>query len=339
MKTHRNPTLICDYLGELGVPHTEDYSNSRFESMPFKTMFGIAKLLEEYGIKSEGYHLKDKGEISALTPPFLARTPEGYTIVTAVTPESVSYLTQGVAETVPLGEFMTAWDGNVLLSYPSETACEPDYAKHARIEFFMRAKKWVLAAASIALFVYLFIANGIYEHVSTILISAIDLGGLYFTYLLVQKSANIKNTAADKVCGILQAGGCDSILQLKASKFFGLFGWSEVGFAYFSVSLLALLLFPGFKLLPWLAFCNACCLPFTFWSIWYQKFRAKKWCTLCVCVQASLWLLFFCYLFGGWFREISFPIWNLMALGLAYLSVMLGLNAIMPLIERGEKND
>ena len=38
--------------------------------------------------------------------------------------------------------------------------------------------------------------------------------------------------------------GCDSVLETKASKFFGIFGWSEVGFSYFSVSLLTLLIFP-----------------------------------------------------------------------------------------------
>ena len=171
-------------------------------------------------------------------------------------------------------------------------------------------------------------------HWSTICIAAVDIAGLYFTYLLVQKSLNIHNPAADRVCGVLQAGGCDSILELKASKFFGIFGWSEVGFAYFSVSLLTLLLFPN--LLPELALCNLCCLPFTFWSIWYQRFRAHKWCTLCVCVQGSLWLLFFSYCFGGWLR-LAFPIsLDFVILGVAYLGVMLGLNAIMPLIEKSQ---
>ena len=325
-------TLICDYLTALNVPHTDDYSNSRFDSMPFKTMFGLTKLLEEYGVKSEGYMLEDKDEIARITPPFLARTPAGYTIVTAVTPQNVSYLTQGVAETVPLQEFKAGWDGNVVLSYPEPSAKEPDYAIHARIAFFMKAKKWVLAACVAMIFFYLLISNGIYRHISTVLIALIDIGGLYFTYLLVQKSLKIHNTAADKVCGVLEAGGCDSILDMKASKFFGLFGWSEVGFAYFSVSLATMLLFPD--MLPCLALINLCCLPFTFWSIWYQRFRAHRWCTLCVCVQASLWLLFFCYLFGGWLRLAWPPTIHFFILGIAYLAVMLGLNALMPLIEK-----
>lgn len=336
-KAATTPTLICDYLSELGVPHTARYSNRRFDTMPFPTMFGLSKLLEEYGVKSEGYCLVDKSEITELMPPFIAQTPQGLVIVTGTTPQTVSYLTQGVEESMPLHDFLGAWNGNVVLSFPEPTAAEPEYGLHARIEFFMKAKKWVLIGCMILLFAYFFITNGIYRHLSTVLVSAIDLAGLWLTYMLVQKSLNIHNGTADKVCGVLQAGGCDSILATSASKFFGLFGWSEVGFAYFSVSLLTLLLFP--TMTPWLALCNLCCLPFTVWSIWYQRFKAHKWCTLCVSVQCSLWLLFFCYLGGGWLKE-AWPLdIRFFVLGLCYLAVMLLINSIMPLIEKDDQED
>lgn len=53
-----------------------------------------------------------------------------------------------------------------------------------------------------------------------------------------------------------------------------------------------LLIFPQYINL--LALCNLICLPFSFWSVWYHKFRAHAWCTFCLCVQSMLWLLFFC---------------------------------------------
>ena len=324
--------LACDYLQALGVPFTKDYTTERYREMPFQTVFGLTKLLREYGVESTGYHLDDKGELLKLKAPFLAKTVGGIVIVTSVSPSDVCYLTQGVAETIPCDEFSKVWSGDVLLSQVKEGAAEPDYRKHRNLDFLMSAKKWVLLVCAAILFLWLFIMNGLYRHVSTILISLIDIGGIFFTYLLVQKSLNIHNAAADRVCSVLQVGGCDSILEMKASKFFGLFGWSEVGFSYFSVSLLTMLLYPC--MLPWLALCNVCCLPFTVWSIWYQKFRAHKWCTLCVCVQASLWLLFFCYLFGGWLKEAWPPTEAVVFLGLLYLAVMLGINALMPLIEK-----
>lgn len=325
----RAHSILTDYLAALGVPYTDGYAAEQFAAMPFQTLFGLTKLLEKYGVKSEGYHLEDKSEIQKITPPFIARTPRGLVIVTAAGPEKIDYLTQGVAESVAADEFMAVWSGDVLISTPSAGAKEPDYAAHARLQFFMRAKRWVMLACGIFLLVYLFIANGLWQQVSAYFIAAVDLAGLYFTYLLVQKSMHIHNAAADRVCGVLQAGGCDDILDMSASKFFGLFGWSEVGFSYFSVSLITMLLLPA--MLPWLALCNVCCLPFTVWSIWYQRFRAHKWCTLCVSVQSCLWLLFFSYLAGGWLKEAWPPTWNFVALGAAYLGVMLGINGVMSL--------
>jgi len=196
------------------------------------------------------------------------------------------------------------------------------------VETANKAKRWFLLAGVAVLFLYLFISNRLYAEWSTAALTLFNIGGLYLTYLLVQKSAGIKSRAADAVCGVLQAGGCGSVLEMKASKFFSIFGWSEVGLSYFSVSLLTLLIFPQWT--NYLAACNVMCLPFTFWSVWYQKFRAKVWCTLCVSVQTTLWLLFFCYLGGGWLKGI-FPLRiEFFVLGTTYLTTMLALNRILP---------
>lgn len=323
-------TILSDLLTQLDVPHTDEYTNQRFETMPFMTLFGLSKLLEEYKIKSEGVYLEDKGELAKITPPFLAHTKGGFALVINFTPPRITYMTQGETESMDLQEFEKAWDGNLFLVFPTSESKEPDYKAHERNLILQKAKNVVFWVTAIALFGYLFFTNGLYRSISTIFLSLFNLLGLYLTYLLVQKSMKIKNKTADRVCGVLEKGGCDSILELKSSKFFGLFSWSEIGFTYFSVSLLTLLIFPEW--IRYLAACNICCLPFTCWSIWYQKFRAKKWCTLCVSVQATLWLLFFCYLGGGWLHGI-FPLRiEFFVLGVTYLFVLLALNKLLPTI-------
>lgn len=329
-------SLLCDWLDALGVEFTVSYSRKREKEMPFKTWFGLARLLKEYGLESEGYRIEDKEkELDRVPLPFIAHTEGtsgGNIIVTSVNRSEIGYLSQGVEERVVREKFLKAWDGDVFISYPDENSAEPDYRFHARLEWFEKAKKWVLLACAGILFLYAFVSHGLYRYVSAYFITAINIGGLYVTYLLVQKSLKIHNPTADRFCGVLQAGGCDDILSTPASKFFGLFGWSEVGFAYFSVSLLATLIFP--ESLPWIALCNVCCLPFTIWSIWYQKFRAGRWCTLCVTVQGSLWLLFICYLSGGWLKKCLPLSVDFILLCLSYLGMMLLINAIMPLISR-----
>ncbi len=342
LKSHyKSPdtSLLSSWLTLLGVPHTHAYTLKREHDMPFKTWFGLSRALQEYGVESEAYLLSDMSQLKNIPLPFIAHTTGadgGNIIVTAINDDKVDYLSLGEKRSIDFKSLTEALDGNVFLSYVKEGAKEPDYGLHRRLEFFNSSKKWVLMLCMAALFLFAFIYNGLYRDISAYFIAAIDLGGLYVTYLLVQKSLKIHNPKADRFCGVLQAGGCDDILATSASKFFGLFGWSEVGFSYFSVSLLALLMFPAS--LPSLALCNMCCLPFTAWSIWYQRFRAKRWCTLCVTVQCSLWLLFFAYLLGGWVKQALPVSIDFFVLGVTYVGVMLLINALMPLVQRPSVN-
>ena len=325
----RQPDIFNDYLDSLGVAHTRAYSADRFASMPFATLFGLSKLLGEYGVETAAFRVADKSaDLDKIAVPFIAPMNDGLVIVTEVTGDSIGYLSQGVAEKVSRGDWVESWQGVALCGAASESSCEPDYKAHRRLEMLKRLRDIGLRAGLVMLFLYLFISNGLWSHVSLWFVTAFDIAGLYFTWLLVRKSLGYKDRHADAVCGVLQKGGCDEILSMDASKLFGLFGWAEIGFTYFSVSLLALLMFPGS--VSALALFNICCLPYTCWSIWYQKFRAGHWCTLCVSVQATLWALFFSYLSGGWDSGI-FPIgMDEVVLGVTYLTVLLVLNKVLP---------
>lgn len=330
-------TILSDLLSDLGVPHTVSYADRRFDRMTFKSLFGLSKELEGFGVDSEALALGDKSaDLPRLTPPFLAHTPDGFVIVENIGPDKVSLRAfDGPAEfAVP--DFVKKWDGKVLLVYPHEDASEPDYSSHRFIELAIRAKRWVLAAALIFVFACGFIEAGLWRHVSTVLLTCISLAGLYVTYELLLKSYNIHSSRGDSICSIIDRSGCHTVLGTSAAKFFGLFGWSEVGFAYFSVTLAVMLLAP--QHIGYLALINACCCPFSFWSVWYQKYRAKAWCTLCLITQACLWLSLGCYIFGGWF-EGAFPLSvNFFVIGACYVAVLLLLNALSPFFDRNEKD-
>ena len=328
-------TLVSDFLTLLKVPHTKAYTKQRFDGMAFKTLFGVSNLLKEYGVETSGYRYNDPQEVLKLSAPYIAQTKGGLIIVKNASASTVDYLTQGVAETMPTDEFMKVFTGVVLTATVLPNAKEPDYGKHCRMVFIDDSKKvalWVLAAALAA---YLLITNGTWRYWSVWALIAVDCFGLWLTFMLVQKSLKIKNHVADKVCGVLQEGGCDSILKTSASSFFGIFSWSEVGFTYFGVSLIAMLI--SRDTIHWLSLINICCLPFTVWSISYQKFVAKHWCTLCVCVQLSLWLQFICYLLGHWQRPV-FPLdLGFFALCATFVFVLLALNRVLPHFTNNEE--
>lgn len=320
-----NPTLFSDWLQAMGVRHTQAYSDAQFRAMPFRTLFGLGKLLESYGVDTCGMRLSDKSEIERLTAPFLAQMADGsFTIVTATASGTVQYLSQGAQEECAETQFADSWTGVVMLASPGADACEPDYHKHRFAEIMTRLRNaglWLAVAAAV---VYLFLSHRLECHISTVLITLLDAAGLCLSFMLVQKTAGVHTRAAERVCGVLQKGGCDDILATRASTFMGIFHWSEVGLAYFGVSLLTLLLFP--HRIHDLALINLCCLPYTVWSITYQRFVAHRWCTMCVGVQATLWLLFFCYLGAGAFRAAWPPHIGFFALGAVYIAALLALN-------------
>ncbi len=335
------PTIFSDFLGALRVKHTREYSDNCFRTMPFSTLFGFSRLLGQYGIPTQCIRLADKSQLSRLPLPFVAKEGAGFVIVTAFSTapdgsQLVDYEYFHERKTLTLSKFVDRFDGTVLLAFPTPQSAEPDYGKHRFYEIAGRVKLWLLLAAALCIGVYGFVESGLWRHVSTCLLTAISLGGVYVCWLLLLKSLKVKSKTADRFCGVLQEHGCDTVLEQKASSFFGLFSWSEVGMAYFGITTLTLLLFPG--MLPQLALINGCCLPFTIWSISYQKFVIKTWCTLCVTVQTLLWLQFFCHLAGGWWHgafPLHAPIFILIT---AYLAAMLSLNRIVTFILNYKKS-
>lgn len=333
-------SIFTTFLNSLGVPYTEEYSDRQLRRMPFKSLFGFSRLLTSYGIPNAAFSLADKKGLAKIDTPFLAQKGHTFVVVTDVTESTdntqFTYISDGVTSTAPDNEFLADCTGVVLQAYPDSSSREPEYTHHHIAEIAETSKRSLLYASLIILIVAGFIASGMWRHLSTIFLSAVNLAGLCVTWLLILKSLKVKSAAADSVCGVLQTHGCDHVLEDKASSFFGIFSWSEVGLAYFSVSTLILFIFP--EALPQLALVNACCLPFTVWSIWYQKFRIKTWCTLCVITQTLLWCQFFCYLLGGWWHGL-FPLHlSILLIGVAYLGVMLLLNAVCTFIKSKDSN-
>lgn len=328
-------TIFSDFLTALGIPHTGRYSDARFRAMPFQSLFGLTHLLKDYGIESEGWNLVDKSELAKLTPPFLAQKNDGVFVVVN-TPVSndggdVSINDNGRERSLTVPELVGELNGIVLLAFPDENSAEPGYKAHSLSETIENLSGYALAVAALGLFVYFFATRGLGNSVWTSLAVGLNIFGLWLSFMLMQKSLGIHTSTSERVCGILERGGCDVITTSAASKLFGVFSWSEVGFGYFGVSLAVLLVFP--HLWPALALCNILCLPYTVWSISYQKFVAHHWCTLCVGVQATLWALFGCYLAAGFTAHILPLHFDLIVLAGVYVAAVLSLHSLVMLFK------
>jgi hypothetical protein len=326
------PNLFTSYLTALGVPFTPEASAKAFDGMSFKSLFGLSRLLTSYGIENQALQLADISQLRQIPTPFMAQTAGGFVVVESISPDGYTFSSKNGKQTVETADFEDDATGIVLLAYPDDNSAEPDYASHRFYSLAAKAKLWVLVLCAAALLVYGFVASRLWSNLSTVLLVLVDFAGIGVTWLLILKSLKVSSKSADSLCGILKEHGCDTVLEQKASKFFGLFGWSEVGFAYFTVCTALLFIFP--QHIGCLALINGCCLPFTVWSIWYQRFRLHTWCTLCVMTQCILWLQFLCYFFGGWWHyafPLSVPFF---AMAAAFVVALLTLNRIVTFIEK-----
>lgn len=326
-------SLLSDFLTALEVPHTTAYADASFAAMPFKSLFGFARQLKAYGVDSVAARWTDKDRLSTIPVPFLAQVGGAFVIVKDISPDGmVSIRCRHKGDTViPLSQLEDKWSGVALLAYPAATAAEPDLAAHRFTIITGVAKRWALAICMAVLLVAGALSSRLVESAGGVALLLVNLAGIAVTWLLILKTLKVASHSADRICGIMKEHGCDTVLEQKASSFFGIFSWSEVGLSYFSVSTLALMIFP--QSAGWLAIANLCCLPFTFWSIWYQHFRLHTWCTLCVTTQGLLWLQAGSYLWAGAWHHSLAPGYMAPVLLAAYGAALLGLNRLVTFIK------
>lgn len=328
--------IFSDFLSALGVAHTQKYSDRRFSTMPFMSWFGVSKLLSEYNIDNQGVTLADKSQINELPTPFITPLKGGeWVIVTQITDCTISYLTQGISEQAFVEKFIADWTGNALLAAARTDSCEPDYSKHRLTEIMTVMRNYALIALLAFIICYLFIYNKLYNKWWAYLLAVFYGIGLAASAGLVMKDLGLKSKALDNVCATLRKGGCETVINT-GGTFLYIFHWSQVGLTYFTVSLIAFLAFP--TIWPWLALLGTCCLPYTIWSLSYQKWVAHSWCTLCVTVQSTFWIIFALWLPSGWWSNLEWSFAPIVLLA-CYGIIMLSINVLYPDINLAKKDE
>ena len=320
-------SFFCSLLSALHVRHTVPYSCRRFQSMPLMSWFGLGKLLREYGVESCGVALSQKDRAADIPTPFIAPVRAGvWVIVTGFDRENglVSYISDGLPERAPIARFTAAWNGCAMVLSPTPDAREPHYFAHRFAEIMAVVRNVALVAGLLAIIGYFTFTAGLYRSVPGVGLVLFNIVGIFASVILSLKSVGIRFRATERVCSAIKTNGCDHVIDT-GGTFMGIFHWSEVGIGYFGVSLLALLLRP--ECIGWLAVYNACCLPYSFWSVAYQKFKAKSWCTFCLIVQATLWILAGLYLWDGAWHGIRLQPAAFL-LPVAYVTAVMALNLI-----------
>lgn len=306
MRTKRRNTLTL-LLDLLNVKYTKSFADKSYLEQPNNhNLYGLSKMLDLYNIPNAAFKAEDKEEVlNNLEPPFVAHLGNSFNVITKIDDQSVHYVWDNKPVDITREQFLNNWGGVAMVAEPDENSAEPNYIKNQRKAQFELFKKWTLATVAIILFVLFYIKNSLFGSLGINIMLALNILGSVIAFLLLAKDLYGANTITDKLCTILHNSDCNSSVDKPGSKIMG-FAWSEIGFGYFTANILLLLLFPHYMV--YIALLNILVLPYTLWSIWYQKFKARQWCALCLFTQLILWLIFAANLIFGYINTLYFDI-------------------------------
>ena len=334
--TKNGTNILSSLLIALNVKHTKAFANRHFNEHPHKyNLFGISEMLNDFGVPNGGVRIIEKiSQIKEIQTPFIAQVSGGFVTVYNVT-DNVEYRTGTLDLELPIPSFCDKWSGIALLVEKTDDSIEPNYDINRKKELIKNSLEYTLLIAIPILFIMGVIYNGTYSDIGIILSFMVNTIGIYTSLLLVQKSLKIHSKYSDKICSLLKKADCNNVLDTKAAKLWGVFGWSEIGLSYFTSNLIVIAFLP--ELSTYYVVINMFTLPFTLWSVWYQRYKAKQWCMLCLIVQILLWSIFTINITVLPIETTDFVTSNTITVATLYLVSFISISLITPYLAEHTK--
>lgn len=291
----------------------ETIKSALYEHPDYPSLLALSDCLTEWKIPNNAYQI-DKIDYNPADFSFpliahLQKTGQ-FILINNINNGSVNYTDEKKSNaSMSERDFLAQWAGVILYAEANAESGEADYKTQSFKGFLNGLRIPALVVAILSCIVYVFFQYS-FSWVFTAL-TVLSLTGLTVSTLLLIYSVNASNPFVQNLCSLGKKNDCNAILKSKEAKVTDWLSWSEVGFFYFAGSLLSLLFVNN--AVPYLAILNLCCLPYTFWSLWYQ-YKAKNWCVLCCTVQALLWLQFIVFATGTGYAVPALEVTTIVAM-------------------------
>lgn len=330
--------VFVRYLKLLGVKYTKKYAKELCESNPNKNnLYGLSSLLDKYRVDNEGLLLdRSKSSLSKIDPPFVVEMKDGFGIVLEKDTEKIDLLISKKKKTISYDEFIKNWSGVVLISELNEKSGEPNYSENRKDLFLEIFEKCLLGALLFLFLLFCGIENGLFSECGLVFSLLLNIMGFCVCWLLIDNQIDSSSGYIDSLCPLFGGGkDCNHILKSDASRLFGYIAWSEIGISFYISNLWLIFCFTN--LYAYLSVISVCSLLFTFWSVYYQKCKAKEWCFLCLLVVFSLWLLFVNNFVFGLIRMPDFRYGDLISVLCIYLIPLFSVHLLLPIFVKSSK--
>nr|MBC7611731.1 thioredoxin domain-containing protein [Pseudopedobacter sp.] len=255
----------------------------------YPSLLSISEVLEnEAGIKNFAVKIQSD-QLHEVNLPCMAHlnTKGGeYVLITEVKADKIFYELEGKKRQISFADFEKIWTGVVLVSEVQKQELKQKLNYKVLIPY-------LVPLFSIALIGILFFKSLTITLFSPILFTGQFIclvAGLSISVMLLIQSLGRSNSFIQQLCGSESKHNCNHILSSQAAHLTSWFSLSDLGFLYFSGSLLILFLSHDSTAAVAILTLNVLALPFTFWSVYYQWKIARTWCRLCLMIQGLFWL-------------------------------------------------
>lgn len=318
--------ILSITLSALGIKHTKSFTSKLQGEHPDKNnLFGLASMLQVYGVVTHGFQLENPDTLKDLDTPFIAHRNGKFNLVYACNETTVTFQEEGTRRSniLPFRSFVKSFSGVILTMDTDSQTIEPDYQRHHRSDILMIIRKIVWFSSIVVLLSAGCFQKDIIENTGNIFYLVLNGIGLFLCWLLLQKQVKKGNKLADAICHTISNDGCDDVLSSDAATIMGDISWSELGFAYFMTNIDFILCSPS--IITLIALGNMLILPLTVVSIVYQKIKIKHWCGLCLLVITVLWLMA-AVAFGAGILTYRFNVKDIILLCCGYLILSLAVH-------------
>lgn len=295
---------LFKYLQYLKIPITKSAISHELEKHPdSNSLLAISEVLEYWNVANEAFKIQED-KLADIPVPFIVFLDQNdgeFALVNEVDKEFVTLSNnRWNKHKMQRTMFESVFNSTVLIAEKSEDAGLQDYEQKRRQELINEYRvPFIITAFVVLLLLSLNLQPSYLKNitVSVAILTLLKSAGIIISILLLIQSIDSNDPLISRLCKIGRKFNCNSILSSPASNLIKGISWSEVGFCYFTGTFL-LLIFNSTSpvLMGTLALFNLLCLPYTFFSVFYQWKIAKAWCPFCVSVQAIFWLEFFAFL-------------------------------------------
>jgi uncharacterized membrane protein len=187
--------------------------------------------------------------------------------------------------------FESRWGGVVLLIEPNAQSGERDYPDNRQKDLINASRVPFLIVGTLLCLALIFTIRWkelLISESHFMILFVCKLFGTIVGGMLLLQSTGSDNTFIQNICQLAGGQSCNNILQSKAAKITSWITWAELGTIYFAGGFLTLvlgLLTFDLSVISLLLVLSALVVPYTIYSIWYQRNIAKQWCVLCLAVQ------------------------------------------------------